>query len=124
MCVCCALARLLGSRAVATLALESVVAACSVAPMASHCRALRPTRRLALPPLRASVPAQERTRRPMRVRARAAARVIELPVSDIRRPLARTRANDPAKVEALMESIAEIGLKVHFCWSLVHLGFE
>ncbi|GLI59689.1 hypothetical protein VaNZ11_001633, partial [Volvox africanus] len=37
--------------------------------------------------------------------------VIELPVSAIRRPLGRTRGNDPEKVAALMESIKEIGLQ-------------
>eukprot|EP00193_Tetraselmis_chui_P008125 CAMPEP_0177761970 /NCGR_PEP_ID=MMETSP0491_2-20121128/6094_1 /TAXON_ID=63592 /ORGANISM="Tetraselmis chuii, Strain PLY429" /LENGTH=155 /DNA_ID=CAMNT_0019277991 /DNA_START=211 /DNA_END=679 /DNA_ORIENTATION=- len=38
--------------------------------------------------------------------------VLELRVDDIRRPLARTRSNDPAKVQALMDSISEIGLQV------------
>ena len=38
--------------------------------------------------------------------------VRELRVADIRRPLARTRTNDAAKVEALMESIQQHGLKV------------
>jgi uncharacterized ParB-like nuclease family protein len=38
--------------------------------------------------------------------------VKELKVADIRRPLARTRTNDSAKVEALMESIQQHGLKV------------
>jgi sulfiredoxin len=37
--------------------------------------------------------------------------VRELKVSEIRRPLARTRQNDAAKVEALMESIERHGLK-------------
>lgn len=37
--------------------------------------------------------------------------VRELRVNDIRRPLARTRTNDSAKVEALMESIQQHGLK-------------
>jgi sulfiredoxin len=37
--------------------------------------------------------------------------VKELKVAEIRRPLARTRANNAAKVEALMESILEHGLK-------------
>ena len=35
----------------------------------------------------------------------------ELKVAEIRRPLARTRANNAAKVEALMESIQQNGLK-------------
>jgi len=35
---------------------------------------------------------------------------MELPVGMIRRPLARSRANDPEKVKWLAESIAEIGL--------------
>jgi uncharacterized ParB-like nuclease family protein len=37
--------------------------------------------------------------------------VQELKVAEIRRPLARTRTNDSAKVEALMESIQRHGLK-------------
>ena len=37
--------------------------------------------------------------------------VKELRVDEIRRPLMRTRANDQAKVAALMASIAEIGLQ-------------
>ncbi|GLC33760.1 hypothetical protein PLESTB_000112600 [Pleodorina starrii] len=37
--------------------------------------------------------------------------VMDLPVAAIRRPLGRTRGNDQAKVEALMESIKEIGLQ-------------
>lgn len=37
--------------------------------------------------------------------------VRELKVTDIRRPLARTRTNDSAKVEALMESIQQHGLR-------------
>ena len=36
-------------------------------------------------------------------------RVEEIPLSQIRRPL--PRKNDPAKVEALMESIKEIGVR-------------
>ncbi|GIL89093.1 hypothetical protein Vretifemale_16955, partial [Volvox reticuliferus] len=45
-------------------------------------------------------------------RSRADGRlVMELPVSAIRRPLGRTRENDPEKVAALMESIREIGLQ-------------
>ncbi|KAL0352676.1 UNVERIFIED_CONTAM: Sulfiredoxin, chloroplastic/mitochondrial [Sesamum calycinum] len=38
--------------------------------------------------------------------------VLELPLDKIRRPLMRTRANDPQKVKELMESIREIGLQV------------
>ncbi|KAK4440347.1 Sulfiredoxin, chloroplastic/mitochondrial [Sesamum alatum] len=38
--------------------------------------------------------------------------VLELPIDKIRRPLMRTRANDPQKVQELMESIREIGLQV------------
>eukprot|EP00877_Chromochloris_zofingiensis_P008804 jgi/Chrzof1/4177/Cz14g01250.t1 len=38
-------------------------------------------------------------------------KVKEVPVHLIRRPLARTRANDQEKVHALMESIQEIGLQ-------------
>jgi sulfiredoxin len=37
--------------------------------------------------------------------------VKELKVAEIRRPLARTRVNNAAKVEALMESIEQHGLK-------------
>lgn len=38
-------------------------------------------------------------------------RVREVKLTDIRRPLSRTRANDPKKVKALAESISEIGLQ-------------
>ncbi|XP_021754052.1 sulfiredoxin, chloroplastic/mitochondrial-like isoform X2 [Chenopodium quinoa] len=38
--------------------------------------------------------------------------VLELPLDKIRRPLMRTRANDPQKVHELMDSIKEIGLQV------------
>ena len=38
--------------------------------------------------------------------------ILELPVDKIRRPLMRTRANDPVKVQELMDSISEIGLQV------------
>ncbi|XP_057812063.1 sulfiredoxin, chloroplastic/mitochondrial isoform X1 [Salvia miltiorrhiza] len=38
--------------------------------------------------------------------------ILELPLDKIRRPLMRTRANDPHKVKQLMDSIAEIGLQV------------
>ncbi|XP_058072084.1 sulfiredoxin, chloroplastic/mitochondrial [Magnolia sinica] len=38
--------------------------------------------------------------------------VLEIPLDKIRRPLMRTRANDPEKVKELMESIQEIGLQV------------
>lgn len=34
--------------------------------------------------------------------------IIELPIDKIRRPLMRTRANDPEKVKELMQSIQEI----------------
>ncbi|XP_078436673.1 sulfiredoxin [Wolffia australiana] len=37
--------------------------------------------------------------------------VLEIPLDQIRRPLLRTRANDPVKVKELMESIKEIGLQ-------------
>ncbi|CAA7394287.1 unnamed protein product [Spirodela intermedia] len=37
--------------------------------------------------------------------------VLEIPLDKIRRPLTRTRANDPVKVKELMESIREIGLQ-------------
>ncbi|KAL6759197.1 ParB/Sulfiredoxin [Haematococcus lacustris] len=35
----------------------------------------------------------------------------DIPVAAIKRPLGKTRANDPAKVEALMQSIQDIGLQ-------------
>ncbi|KAK9937176.1 hypothetical protein M0R45_013985 [Rubus argutus] len=38
--------------------------------------------------------------------------ILELPIDKIRRPLMRTRANDPIKVQELMDSISEIGLQV------------
>ncbi|RDX85297.1 Sulfiredoxin, chloroplastic/mitochondrial [Mucuna pruriens] len=38
--------------------------------------------------------------------------ILELPIDKIRRPLMRTRANDPNKVQELMDSIKEIGLQV------------
>ncbi|ERN19703.1 hypothetical protein AMTR_s00062p00193540 [Amborella trichopoda] len=37
--------------------------------------------------------------------------ILEIPLEKIRRPLSRTRANDPVKVKDLMESIQEIGLQ-------------
>ncbi|GJN29519.1 hypothetical protein PR202_gb17745 [Eleusine coracana subsp. coracana] len=38
--------------------------------------------------------------------------IMEIPLDQIRRPLMRTRANDPAKVQELMDSIRVIGLQV------------
>ncbi|ESW29764.1 hypothetical protein PHAVU_002G097300 [Phaseolus vulgaris] len=38
--------------------------------------------------------------------------ILEIPIDKIRRPLMRTRANDPNKVKELMDSIKEIGLQV------------
>ncbi|XVF46023.1 hypothetical protein PTKIN_Ptkin02bG0254700 [Pterospermum kingtungense] len=38
--------------------------------------------------------------------------ILELPLDKIRRPLMRTRSNDPNKVQELMDSIREIGLQV------------
>ncbi|KAJ0506457.1 putative sulfiredoxin [Helianthus annuus] len=38
--------------------------------------------------------------------------IIELTLNQIRRPLMRTRSNDPQKVQELMDSIAQIGLQV------------
>ncbi|GAB2274045.1 hypothetical protein Dimus_008814 [Dionaea muscipula] len=38
--------------------------------------------------------------------------IMELPLDKIRRPLMRTRENDPQKVKELMDSIREIGLQV------------
>ncbi|XP_073025557.1 sulfiredoxin, chloroplastic/mitochondrial isoform X1 [Primulina eburnea] len=38
--------------------------------------------------------------------------ILELPLDLIRRPLMRTRANDPQKVKELVQSIGEIGLQV------------
>ncbi|KAF9588736.1 hypothetical protein IFM89_015173 [Coptis chinensis] len=37
--------------------------------------------------------------------------IIEIPLDKIRRPLMRTRSNDPEKVQALMDSIRVIGLQ-------------
>ncbi|XP_074564425.1 sulfiredoxin, chloroplastic/mitochondrial isoform X2 [Curcuma longa] len=37
--------------------------------------------------------------------------IMEIPLDKIRRPLMRTRANDPTKVKELMESIRLIGLQ-------------
>jgi hypothetical protein len=37
---------------------------------------------------------------------------MEIPLDQIRRPLMRTRANDPVKVQELMDSIRIIGLQV------------
>ncbi|KAL0036149.1 hypothetical protein WJX79_005815 [Trebouxia sp. C0005] len=37
--------------------------------------------------------------------------LLEIPVTAIRRPLGRTRSNDQDKVQALMDSIQEVGLK-------------
>ncbi|GBG58603.1 hypothetical protein CBR_g4 [Chara braunii] len=45
-------------------------------------------------------------------RGRAGGRVIELRLTEIRRPLRRVRQNDPEKVKMLMESISKIGLQV------------
>ncbi|KAE9461619.1 hypothetical protein C3L33_06476, partial [Rhododendron williamsianum] len=38
--------------------------------------------------------------------------ILEIPLDKIRRPLLRTRSNDPQKVKELMDSIAQIGLQV------------
>ncbi|MCL7040539.1 hypothetical protein MKW94_016308 [Papaver nudicaule] len=38
--------------------------------------------------------------------------IIEIPLNNIRRPLMRTRSNDPQKVQELMDSIQQIGLQV------------
>ncbi|XP_052201276.1 sulfiredoxin, chloroplastic/mitochondrial [Diospyros lotus] len=38
--------------------------------------------------------------------------ILEIPLNQIRRPLMRTRANDPHKVKDLMDSISQIGLQV------------
>ncbi|GAU45024.1 hypothetical protein TSUD_94590 [Trifolium subterraneum] len=38
--------------------------------------------------------------------------ILELPLDKIRRPLMRTRSNDPIKVQELMDSISQIGLQV------------
>lgn len=52
--------------------------------------------------------------------------IVELPLDKIRRPLMRTRANDPHKVKELMDSIQEIGLQVPvsiLLFSFLYLGF-
>lgn len=48
--------------------------------------------------------------------------IAEIPLEYIRRPLLRTRNNDPEKVKQLMESIAEIGLQepVSHPWNELH----
>ncbi|TVU12350.1 hypothetical protein EJB05_45990 [Eragrostis curvula] len=38
--------------------------------------------------------------------------IMEIPLDQIRRPLMRTRANDPTKVQELMDSIRVIGLQI------------
>ncbi|GMP71075.1 hypothetical protein CsSME_00029629 [Camellia sinensis var. sinensis] len=38
--------------------------------------------------------------------------IVEIPMDKIRRPLLRTRSNDPEKVKDLMDSISQIGLQV------------
>jgi uncharacterized ParB-like nuclease family protein len=47
--------------------------------------------------------------------------IAEIPLGQIRRPLLRTRTNDPEKVKNLMESIAEIGLQEPVCYLLLQL---
>eukprot|EP00249_Psilotum_nudum_P016677 c25941_g1_i1 orf=570-875(+) len=37
--------------------------------------------------------------------------IADVPLNQIRRPLLKTRSNNPDRVKALMESIAEIGLQ-------------
>ncbi|XP_020256646.1 sulfiredoxin, chloroplastic/mitochondrial [Asparagus officinalis] len=37
--------------------------------------------------------------------------ILDIPLDKIRRPLMRTRANDPQKVKDLMDSISQIGLQ-------------
>ena len=52
--------------------------------------------------------------------------IVELPLDKIRRPLMRTRANDPHKVKELMDSIQEIGLQVPvsiLLFSFLYLSF-
>ncbi|KAK9829927.1 hypothetical protein WJX72_008688 [[Myrmecia] bisecta] len=49
-------------------------------------------------------------KKPVRA-SKAQRQILEIPVDQIRRPLARTRSNNQAKVKALMESIERIGLQ-------------
>eukprot|EP00252_Welwitschia_mirabilis_P011173 TRINITY_DN2512_c0_g1_i1.p1 TRINITY_DN2512_c0_g1~~TRINITY_DN2512_c0_g1_i1.p1 ORF type:complete len:119 (+),score=10.01 TRINITY_DN2512_c0_g1_i1:133-489(+) len=49
--------------------------------------------------------------------------VAEIPLDKIRRPLSKTRQNDPEKVEDLMESISKIGLQEPVRSSFSHLSF-
>ncbi|KAK9864099.1 hypothetical protein WJX84_009591 [Apatococcus fuscideae] len=42
---------------------------------------------------------------------KASRQICDVPLGAIRRPLGRTRSNDPEKVQALMDSIEQIGLK-------------
>ena len=50
--------------------------------------------------------------------------ILELPLDKIKRPLMRTRANDPIKVKDLMDSIAQIGLQVPVCNSNTTFHFS
>ncbi|KAJ7561547.1 hypothetical protein O6H91_03G032600 [Diphasiastrum complanatum] len=47
--------------------------------------------------------------------------IADLPLDQIRRPLLRTRSNDPEKVKALMQSIANIGLQEPDATDLKHI---
>ncbi|BBN07127.1 sulfiredoxin [Marchantia polymorpha subsp. ruderalis] len=50
--------------------------------------------------------------------------IIELPLEQIRRPLLRTRNNDPEKVKELMASIADIGLQEPVSLSLYEQNWD
>ncbi|RXH98709.1 hypothetical protein DVH24_011034 [Malus domestica] len=50
--------------------------------------------------------------------------ILELPLDKIRRPLMRTRSNDPNKVQELMDSIQEIGLQVPCALTLINGSFQ
>ncbi|KAL8513111.1 hypothetical protein ACS0TY_019331 [Phlomoides rotata] len=49
--------------------------------------------------------------------------ILELPMDKIRRPLMRTRSNDPQKVKELMDSISEIGLQVPVSFCHINVPF-
>ena len=92
-----------------------------------HHRPFRPPRPPHLPPPAATSPSDPLPVSPSPGAAAAAASgwqldsppapsrkggtLMDLPLTAVRRPLAKVRANDSAKVEALMASIAEVGLK-------------
>ena len=49
---------------------------------------------------------------------------MEIPLEDIRRPLMQTRANDPDKVQELMDSIRVISLQVPVGFLSFNINFS